>query len=140
MSKSYLIDTDILIDFFKARYALNEKIKSVGLKNCYVSEISIAELTYGALKSLHVEKQLENVQKVKAHFQIIPISNVLDQYAEERLRLEQMGQRLPDFDLLIAVTAVENNLILVTGNQKHHQRVDGILIENWRFKENNEFA
>ena len=27
----YLIDTDILIDFFKARYQLDRKFKSVGL-------------------------------------------------------------------------------------------------------------
>ncbi|MEL7222173.1 MAG: hypothetical protein AAGJ93_12695 [Bacteroidota bacterium] len=50
-NEKYLIDTDILIDYFKAKYALNEKFKSVGLENCYVSEISIAELLYGALKS-----------------------------------------------------------------------------------------
>lgn len=140
MIKQYLIDTDILIDFFKARYALNEKIRSVGLKNYCVSEISIAELYYGALKSSNIEKQLENVQKVQAHFQIIPISNSIERYGKERLRLEQMGQRLPDFDLLIAVTAVENSLTLVTSNQKHHQRVDGIQIENWRSREHNEFS
>lgn len=30
---SFLIDSDILIDFFKAKYQLNSKFKSVGLKN-----------------------------------------------------------------------------------------------------------
>lgn len=140
MSKRYLIDTDILIDFFKAKYALDKKVKSVGLSNCYVSEISIAELTYGALKSSNVEKQMGNVRKAEANFHIVPISNAIERYSKERLRLEQLGQRLPDFDLLIAVTAVENNLVLVTGNQKHHQRVEGVSIENWRFKGDNEFV
>lgn len=77
MSKKYLIDSDILIEFFKAKYSLDKKFKSVGLKNCYVSEISIAELTYGALKSTNIEKQVGNVEKVKKHFQVIPISNVI---------------------------------------------------------------
>lgn len=139
MNSRYLIDTDILIDFFKAKYALDQKFKSVGLSNCYVSEISIAELTYGALKSSNVVKQMNNVEKVKTHFQVIPITDVLERYSRERLRLERLKQRLPDFDLLIAVTAVKNDLILMTGNGKHHKRVQNISIENWRLEKDNEF-
>lgn len=36
-----------------------------------------------------------------------------------------------EFDLLIGVTAVENNLILVTDNGKHFTDIDGIKMENW---------
>ena len=74
----YLIDTDILIDFFKAKYRLNDKIKAVGLKNCYVSEITIAEITYGALKSSDTKKELKNVNRVKSNFKVLPITDVLD--------------------------------------------------------------
>jgi len=135
----YLIDTDILIDFFKAKYRLNDKIKAVGLKNCYVSEITIAEITYGALKSSDIKKELKNVNRVKSNFKVLPITDVLDLYSQERLRLEKSGTRIPDFDLLIGVTSVANNFILVTGNGKHHSRIKGVIIENWRRKEDNEF-
>lgn len=50
-NQEFLIDTDIIIDYLKGRFFLNEKIKEVGLANCYVSEITIAELQYGAVKS-----------------------------------------------------------------------------------------
>ncbi|MCG8327427.1 MAG: PIN domain-containing protein [Chitinophagales bacterium] len=139
MNQRYLIDTDILIDFFKARYSLDRKFKSVGLQNCFVSEISIAELTYGAFKSSNIKKQMANVEKIKTHFQIVPISSVIERYSRERLRLEKLGQRLPDFDLLIAATAVENGLTLVTGNENHHRRVQNIVVENWRTTNHNEF-
>lgn len=36
-----------------------------------------------------------------------------------------------EFDLLIGVTAVENELTLVTDNIKDFERLDGIKIENW---------
>ena len=134
MNPKYLIDTDILIDFFKAKFALDQKFKSIGLGNCAVSEISMAELTYGALKSSNVSTQLRNVSLVKSSFHVIPISNCLDVYSAERLRLEKLGNRLPDFDLLIASSAVVNNLILVTGNEKHHSRINALTIENWRQK------
>ncbi len=137
--KGYLIDTDIIIDYFKAKYKLNDKIKSVGLDNCYVSEITIAELLFGALKSNDKERHEKNIDRLKSRVQVIPISKVLSRYSKERLRLERMGKRLPDFDLLIAVTAVEYDLTLVTGNVKHHSRVKGVEVENWREKVHNEF-
>lgn len=137
--KNYLIDTDILIDYFKAKYGLNEKFKSVGLESCYTSEISIAELLYGALKSSDPKRHYNNVVKIKSRFNILPITQVLEKYGEERVRLERQGKRLPNFDLLIAVTAVKYDMILVTGNVKHHSRVKGVRIENWRLKESNKY-
>jgi len=38
---------------------------------------------------------------------------------------------ISDFDLLIACTAVENNLIMVTENVREFERVTDIKIENW---------
>jgi tRNA(fMet)-specific endonuclease VapC len=104
-----------------------------------VSEITIAEITYGALKSSNVNRELENVGKVKSSFTILPITDVLELYGQERLRLEKAGIRIPGFDLLIGTTSVVNNLILVTGNEKHLSRIKGVVIENWRKKENNRF-
>lgn len=36
-----------------------------------------------------------------------------------------------EFDLFIGVTAIENELILVTDNVKDFDKIDGIQIENW---------
>ncbi len=48
------------------------------------------------------------------------------------MRLRKIGKPINDeFDLLIAVTAVENNLILVTDNVRDFNRVEDISIENW---------
>lgn len=46
--KPYLLDTDICIAFLQGKYRLKEKIQHVAVQNCYVSEITIAELFYGA--------------------------------------------------------------------------------------------
>jgi tRNA(fMet)-specific endonuclease VapC len=39
---------------------------------------------------------------------------------------------LPDADILIAATVLEKCDMLVTGNTKHFERIDGLVIENWR--------
>jgi tRNA(fMet)-specific endonuclease VapC len=45
--KKYLLDTNICIHFLKNEYEIPEKIKNVGFENCYLSELSLAELLFG---------------------------------------------------------------------------------------------
>nr|MCR5248869.1 type II toxin-antitoxin system VapC family toxin [Paludibacteraceae bacterium] len=62
----------------------------------------------------------------------LPISNVIDMYAEEKARLRQNGTPIyDDFDLLIACTSVVNGMIMVTENLKDFKNIKGISIENW---------
>jgi tRNA(fMet)-specific endonuclease VapC len=48
-----------------------------------------------------------------------------------KANLEQSGTRLDDFDLILASCALAYNLTLVTNNEKHFKRIDGLKIENW---------
>jgi tRNA(fMet)-specific endonuclease VapC len=61
----------------------------------------------------------------------LPIFGALDLYAQEKSRLRKAGIRIDDFDLLIGVTSVINNLIMVTNNTAHFQRIKGIVLEDW---------
>lgn len=47
----FLLDTNICIHFLRGNDALLEKFKSVGLLNCAISEITLAELSFGAENS-----------------------------------------------------------------------------------------
>ena len=50
MNTKYLLDTNVLISMFRNKGNVRSRILQVGFKNCYVSEITIAELFYGELK------------------------------------------------------------------------------------------
>ena len=39
-----------------------------------------------------------------------------------------------DFDLLIGASAIAHDMVLVTNNSKHFERMTGIVIENWTKK------
>ena len=52
----YLLDTDICIYFLKGMYGLNDKIVSVGIDNCFISEITVAELKFGAANSEKIKQ------------------------------------------------------------------------------------
>lgn len=127
----YLLDTNIIIFLFRGKYKIDEKIDSAGKNICFVSEISIAELKYGAEKSDHPEFNNEIIAKFLKEFQTVPIINCLDIYASEKVRLEKLGMRLEDFDLLIGATAVKNNFTLVTNNLEQLSRMNYIKIEDW---------
>jgi len=129
--KKYLLDTNICIYFLKGQYDLHIKIENAGIENCFVSEITVAELKYGVENSTQKAKNREILEKFLARFAVIPIFSALDIYAKEEARLKTTGMVLDDFDLLIGATAITNKLSIVTRNISDFNRLDGIQIEDW---------
>lgn len=115
----------------KGLYDLGKRIEVARVENCYVSEITIAELKFGAENSENKEKNRKTVDEFVSHFTIIPIFTSLDVYAKEKARLRKKGMPLDDFDLLIGATAISNNLTLVTRNVSDFERLEEIELENW---------
>jgi tRNA(fMet)-specific endonuclease VapC len=127
----YLLDTSICVFFLRGKFDLNNHIKAKGLENCFVSEITVVELRYGAENSDNPTKSHKAVDAFLAGLSIIPIFGSIRRYAKEKVRLKNIGKPMHDeFDLLIGVTAIENKLTLVTDNSKDFERLSGIKIEN----------
>jgi len=72
-------------------------------------------------------------------FDVLPIRIIKDTYGKERKRLRDNGNLIPDFDLLIGCTAKHHNMIMVTRNVRHLSRIEGLKIENWTKKADNQF-
>jgi len=128
----YLLDTNICVFFLRGKLNLDILIKEKGRENFYISEITVAELKYGAENSDQPLKSHKAVDKFVASLSIIPIFASTKRYAKEKVRLRRLGKPVHDeFDLLIGVTAIENKLTLVTDNVKDFEKFEGIKIENW---------
>lgn len=129
--KKYLLDTDICIYYIKGRYNLNKKFEAVGEENCYISEITLAELKFGVENTSNPSKNKKVLDNFLSGVQILPIFNAIDLYAKEKARLKKLGTLIDDFDLLIGATAVANGLVMVTNNVSHFEKIAGIEVENW---------
>jgi len=129
--KKYLLDTNICVYFLKGQFELDKRIEKAEAENCFVSEITVAELKFGAENSEKKGENRKTVNDFVSKFTIIPIFNSLDVYAKEKARLRKKGVPLDDFDLLIGATAISNGLILVSRNISDFERLEGIDIENW---------
>ncbi|HCL05205.1 MAG TPA: VapC toxin family PIN domain ribonuclease [Chitinophagaceae bacterium] len=128
----YLLDTSICVFFLRGKLNLDDIIRQKGRENCFISEITVVELRYGAENSGNPTKSHKAVDAFVSGLSIIPIYGCIKRYAKEKVRLKKIGKPMHDeFDLLIGVTAIENKLTLVTDNVKDFERLNGIKIENW---------
>ena len=128
---NYLLDTDTCIFLLKDKYGSQERVKAIGIEYMYASEITLAELHFGAYYSTNFEKHRHDAERISSIVTVLSISDALLLYGKERARLRRLGTPIAEFDLLIATTAVHHGMTLVTNNTKHHKRVAGIQLENW---------
>ncbi len=131
MINKYLLDTNICIFMLKNRYNIRTIINDSIVDNCYISELSIAELYYGAYKSICPDKGIKEVQLISSRFKTIPVSDSLVLFGQLKTDMERSGNKIDDFDLLIGATAITHDLIMVTDNVKHLGKIPGIQLENW---------
>jgi len=127
----YLLDTNICIYLFKGKFDIDKKIEKVGIQNCAISEITYAELIYGAEKSEHPIKNLAVIENFTSQISILPIFNAIKIFAKEKARLRKEGKIISDFDILIGATAISNKMKMVTRNVAEFKRLKNIKIENW---------
>jgi tRNA(fMet)-specific endonuclease VapC len=129
---AYLLDTSICVFFLRGKLDLDKTMKEKGRQNCYISEIAVLELRFGAENSDNPVKSNKAVDDFINGLSIIPIYGCIKRYAKEKVRLRKMGKPMNDeFDLLIGVTSVENKLTLVTDNITDFENIENIKIENW---------
>ncbi|MDX2249519.1 MAG: type II toxin-antitoxin system VapC family toxin [Bacteroidia bacterium] len=127
----YLLDTNICIYYIKGLYQLDKKFDQTPDESLFISEITLAELKFGVENSENPDKNRRVLSDFLSGIQILPIFDSLDVFAKEKSRLRKSGKPVDDFDLLIGASAIAHNMVLVTNNTKHFDRMAGIIVENW---------
>ena len=126
-----LLDTDTCIGLLKGDDAVVAAWRSCG-DQCALPSMVVGELYYGAFKSIVRDEELKRVDRFVDIFpEIRPSRRTMRKFGEIKAALESKGTRLADADIIIASIAVEEGLVLVTGNVRHYDRVEGLTIENW---------
>ena len=97
----YLLDTNICIFAFRGEHGIIERMKKYGKSRCYISDITVMELRYGAYKSSKTAENLSIVNSFLKKVKIVPFAKTIDVFCQEKLRLQRLGKPLDDYDLLI---------------------------------------
>lgn len=129
----WLLDTNICIYIIKQKpISVFEKFSAISPGEIALSVITLAELEYGARKSVAVEKNLAALHQFSIPFDILPFDyNATVEYGIIRAALENKGTPIGSLDMLIAAHAKSLNYVLVTNNEKEFSRVSGLQVENW---------
>ena len=126
-----MLDSNICVYILRGKKGMREQLQRVGWDNCCISEMTVAELLYGAECSGEIEENKKEVLSFCADIEIIPVGVALSEYAHQKATLRKKGSLIDDLDLLIGSTAVAIDCIMVTENVKHLNRIENIQIENW---------
>jgi tRNA(fMet)-specific endonuclease VapC len=128
-----LIDTDILSYYFRGDKVVVSNFEKY-LKQIDLIEISIITFyeIVGGLLAKNALKQLSIFENFVSENMVIPMTeNSAKISAELYSSLTQDGKIIDDIDLLIAGIAIENDMVLITNNESHFNRIPGLKIENW---------
>ena len=128
----FLLDTDTIIYNMKGNINVQKNLQMHINEQIRISVITLMELYYGARKSQKVSTNLAKIKILESTLEIIPVGlESTEIFGLLKEQLEKVGNRLDDFDLIIASCAMAHNLTLVTNNIKHFQRIDGLKLVNW---------
>ena len=128
----YLLDTDICIYWLKGKATVKAKIEQVDRSDIAICVITATELYFGAYNSNKIEQNLKTAENFIQSITVLPLSNdTLKKFGQLKAQFRKAGTPVADFDLLIASVAIAKNLILVTNNTRHYQRITGLNLDNW---------
>jgi tRNA(fMet)-specific endonuclease VapC len=126
---SVLLDTSVIIDHFRGDPRINEALESAAA--IYVATIALGELYYGAFRSAHCEKHLEQIRRFLPAATVLGVdAQTSEQYGRLRAELAQAGMLIPENDIWIAAVAVQHGLPLAARDQ-HFGRIPGLEVVPW---------
>ena len=127
----FVLDTSICVAILRGNQKVADRMKAVGVANCYITDIVIAELLFGAYKSDRTAGNLRQVRAFIGKMNVLPFPDSVDMFAQERLKLWRAGRKIDDFDLLVGCAAKVKGLTVVTHNVKHFEHIEDLDIVDW---------
>lgn len=113
----YLIDTNILIEHFKGNRTVTTFLTEN--TNIWVSYVTLGEFYQGILN----KTELNYIDDVFELFNCHYGNTIISKYALELLRQYKLSHGLHLFDALIASTAINIDVTLVTLDTKHFKAI-----------------
>jgi len=117
----FLIDSNILIDVSRGKRAAICYVDELG-DSWAISQLTAMELIVGARD----KREVETIDAFLSPYAVVPLNETIGTRAYELLRSYAKSHGLHVFDSLIAATAIETGLTLVTLNRKHYQMIGGL--------------
>lgn len=121
----FLLDTNVIVEILRGNYEVQQRTYGIGLQNCCISSLTMAELYAGAYKS-GKPAAFDQLKVIEEMFPILPFKDSYRTFGRLRNETDGIGRHIDDIDLLIASIALDNDLVLATHNLKHFADIPGL--------------
>lgn len=113
MPGSVLIDTNIFVAYFRGESSIGARLDLE--PEVFLSSVVLGELVYGARYSVRVDDNLERTYQLAVQYPVLACDvQTAFRFGELKAQLRFAGRMIPENDIWIAATAIENRLTLVT--------------------------
>ena len=128
----YLLDTNAITAWAKRDPCFVARLKLLAPADLAISVLTEHELLYGI--AYNPQFKLRPVlERLLAILPKLPLdSATVAKAALARADLRRRGLPIGPYDLLIAATALEHRLTMVTHTTQEFERVPGLLVEDWQ--------
>jgi tRNA(fMet)-specific endonuclease VapC len=128
-----LLDTNVCIAAMRGNVHVQQRLLNFTPSDCGVSSVSLYELLSGVERCRHPAAERQKVEAFIQPLHLLPFDHDAALYAARiRWHLEQNGQIIGPYDLMLAGQALSLGVILVTHNTGEFQRVPGLQLEDWQ--------
>ncbi len=122
-----IFDTDVVVWYEKRNLAAARLIDEADAK--YISAQTYMEFLQGAQSPADIQVMKDFLHVLD--FQILPLTENIGHRASIYIEEYAVTSGLRAGDAIIAATAVENNLVLATGNRKHFKSLRELKIKHF---------
>ena len=123
---NYLLDTNIFIDFYRGGQKAKDFLQNLPERSCSV--ITAAELIQGARN----KRELLTIKRQFLNLNLVNLSPSIGNVMLNIMEKHHLPHGLQIPDALLAATAIEEKLALVTANTKHFSFIKGLKLLNWK--------
>ena len=132
MTSLYMLDTNAVSVVMRGNASVDERLLQLDPADWCISAVTHSEICFGLALRSHASA----LERAARAFFAVATTLPWDKGAAEghgrlRAQLREAGMPIGDFDEMIAAHALSVGAVLVTDNERHFRRVDGLVVENW---------
>ena len=127
------LDTDLLVAILRGKEEARDRVAALdeGGREATTS-INAFEIFFGAHRSAKRSENLKEALRLLGRLHVLPFDLPSARRAgETAASLAAKGEGIDYRDSMIAGIALENDITLVTRNEKHFSRIKGLKLEVW---------
>jgi tRNA(fMet)-specific endonuclease VapC len=134
MTVIHLLDTNIVSYFLRrSSPALEKRLhQALAAQTVAISVLTRGELRYGQVAMAADDRRRSLIDQFLLQLPSLPwTEQAADHYGQIKAEHRRLGTPIGELDTQIAAHALAEDLILVTHNTRHFERVPGLSIKDW---------